>query len=131
AVAVKIVERQDVRVRKPGDHLGLALEPGQSRGVVCKMRGQDFNSHLAVQPGIFGSIYFPHAAGSQRADDAVTPDLLAIREGGRGSGDKAAATASAGASSNSPPRSCASSRESPSRRSVSLPPQACSRYGNR
>ena len=75
-LAAEIVDRQDVGVREGGDGLGLALEPGQARGVVGQVAGQDLDRHVALEVGVAGREDLAHAAGADAAGDAVLGELV-------------------------------------------------------
>src|ERR1041385_5302596 len=63
--AVRLFESKngsDVWMIQRCQHLGFALEPGESIGVLCKGFRQDFNRHVAIEFLVARAINLTHAA---------------------------------------------------------------------
>ena len=63
-----------------GQDLGFALEARHARGIAGKGFGQNFERDVAFQPGVFGSIYFPHAARADGRQNLVGAKAGTSRE---------------------------------------------------
>ena len=85
-LGVEVEDREDIGVREGRDCLGLALETGETLGVVGESLGQDLDGHLTTELEVFGPIDLTHAACTDllqdfvlaqcRADHRVLPAML-------------------------------------------------------
>ena len=66
-----VVESADVRVRQRSNRPRFAGEPGAHLLIECEARREDFDCHQAIETGIRGAEDFSHAAGTERAFNAV------------------------------------------------------------
>ena len=62
---------RDVLVVQGGDDVGFAFKPGDPLGVRCKLRREDLDGDVPVEPSVAGPIDLAHGAGTQRRDDLV------------------------------------------------------------
>jgi hypothetical protein len=70
------VPSNDVAMLKPGDRLGLALEPGSSRRIEREVDVHHLDRDVSFEHGIAGAIQHTHAATAHEADDLVAADGL-------------------------------------------------------
>ena len=68
------VNRADVRMAQGGQNLRLPLKPRQPVRITGQELGQDFQSHIPVQPGIGGSIDLTHSAFTELLGDSVVSE---------------------------------------------------------
>ena len=66
-VMADIVKRTDVWMREPCDGTRLVRQPGATAYVGCRVRRQDLQRDVAVEPRIAGSIDFAHTASTGEA----------------------------------------------------------------
>jgi hypothetical protein len=69
-----VEDRQDVGVAERGNSLRLALEARPPGRLVSEARGQHLDRHIALQPGVTGTINFTHASGPEKAENLVRSD---------------------------------------------------------
>src|SRR5262249_1536845 len=72
-----VVNRADVRMVQGRGGSGLALKSLHRMVVLGNFIGQEFESDLATEPGIFGLVDHTHATAPQFLQDAVVRDGLA------------------------------------------------------
>ena len=70
----EIVERTDVRMREPRDRPRLVRKSRAAACVGRRVRRQDLERDVTVEPGVAGSINFAHAAGAGEALDLEHAD---------------------------------------------------------
>ena len=75
-----IVKRADMRMRQRRDRPRFPLEPQSCLGITRQLRTDDFQRHMARQPGIRSSVNFPHPARPELRHDLVRPQPRARRE---------------------------------------------------
>ena len=59
------------------------VKAGHAIAMQVKSAGKNFQSHFAMQPGVFRQVDFAHAARAQRADDFVGTKSRAFSDGHR------------------------------------------------
>ena len=58
-------------MRERSDGFGFALEASLRRRIVGELGRQDFDRHVAIEPGVARPIDFAHTAAADRRDDLV------------------------------------------------------------
>ncbi len=71
------VDRDDVRVIDRRRKMGLAFEPLAEAGVVCELRRQDLERHVALETRLNGAVDDAHAAPTDQPLDPVAGELRA------------------------------------------------------
>jgi len=74
ALLVRLLQPEDARhvgMLQGSEHLGLATKPGQALGVLGEVLGEEFEGHLAVEPGVAGAMHLAHAALPEWGQDLV------------------------------------------------------------
>jgi hypothetical protein len=66
-----VVDGPDAGVAQRSEQPGLALESRQPLGVGSEVFGQDLESHLAAEPGVFGAKHLAHPPSAKACRDAV------------------------------------------------------------
>ena len=72
-VLADVVHREDVRMIQRRGHLRFALEAPPSRRVEHLAR-QKLDAHVPIEPSVGRTVHDAHAAGTERALDAITTD---------------------------------------------------------
>ena len=72
-----LVDRADIGMVESGGGVRLALETGQSLGVLGDVIGKKLQGDKAVQGYVLGLVDHTHPAAAQLLDDAVVRDGLA------------------------------------------------------
>ena len=72
-----LVDPGNVRVVQLRQQLGLTLESGQALGVGDERVGQHFDRHLALEPGVLGSVDGSHSAFTELGGDLEVRQSLA------------------------------------------------------
>ena len=80
AVADELEDRQDVRMRQPGDAHRLALEPREPGRIGRQLRGEHLDGHVAIEPRIARPIDVAHPAGADGGDDFIVSKTGAGRQ---------------------------------------------------
>jgi len=78
-----VVDDDDVRVVQAGGQLRFAREAQAPIGVGGKLRGQDLEGDVSIEPGIAGPVDLAHASAAKGGDDLVHADQ---RPRGKGHG---------------------------------------------
>ena len=71
------VDLRDVRMVKCCERFGLAIEAGQSFGVVGERLGQHLQCDVAIEPRVTGVINLSHSAGADGGTDFERPESRA------------------------------------------------------
>ncbi len=77
ALVLQAVDAGDVRVVEGCQHLGLALEPRHALGIAGKLRRQDLDRDVPIQPRVPRAVDLPHAALAEGRGDLEVADGLA------------------------------------------------------
>lgn len=77
----KAVNVGDVGMIQGREGLRFACEPGKPFGVTRKGVRQDFDSDVAIQPGVSRAKHFAHAADAKLGDDLVLSESSAGAKG--------------------------------------------------
>lgn len=79
------VDRSDVRVIERRQQLRFPLEARHVLGVAGQRGGKRFDSDVAIELRVAGTVDFAHAACTERREDAVGPSLSPGERGMAGS----------------------------------------------
>jgi hypothetical protein len=74
------VNRDDIRVVEGGDGTRFTFESRPAVGIARRLVRQDLERDLASELRVFGQVDFAHAAGAQRAQDAIVREGLPGRQ---------------------------------------------------
>jgi hypothetical protein len=80
-VLADLVHVHDVRVREPGQRLGLALESRRAFGARGVARAQQLDRELAIELVVASGVDDAHAARAEPTEHRVAPDVLGIGRG--------------------------------------------------
>ena len=74
--SLDFIDRTDVWVIQSGGGLGFALKAGESLRIASDFGREEFESHEAVQLGVFGFVDHSHAAAAQFFEDVIVRNVL-------------------------------------------------------
>ena len=79
-VSAGVVDRKDVGVIQGPGRPGLLLEAVEQVGIVGDLLGQHLQGHIALQPGIPGTVNLTHPPGPEGLEDLVGAEACSRRQ---------------------------------------------------
>ncbi len=79
-LAAKVVDSENVRVRKGRNALGFTFKTGVRLGVVCQMFGEDLHGNLPFESGIQSAVHLTHTARAEKLADRIGAEIRTVFE---------------------------------------------------
>src|SRR6266436_8669227 len=86
------VHRHDVGMIESGYGASLAMEPNEAFRILRHLSGQNFDCHVAPQPGISGAVHLSHTTGADGCLNFVDAEVSAGSQGHKASNDSSLST---------------------------------------